>query len=543
MLYFYALPDGNLFENPEILPLDVLSSRHGSTPFRFAFCPEEETLHIQDESFRKRMASGEKEAWALLNQALSFLESKHGARFLKRAFGDPSSSSTWRKLSQYARAWEDIKSFAQEELGSEPKDIDVLEYVPNKEKPLDIVGFDTSGQFVGKPALFINRYAHKAWKEIGEVKEDVDYDFLNDMLYSFCMTNSSILGLPKKSPNEEFFACRVQDKPRIFKNPKGSNEDSIRDKLSLPMTEVIVFFSFDPKVGRVTLHNMPHSFLGKRDKDLLAEIETKTARSTGASQGDLTLAFDPTLRRPFLSKLSRWRALWGILGGTGKDLPVLETTLDTNPLGPEAATLISSPEEEEQKVPGMGRFRMIRGLQVEYPFIAVCNRKGRGLAMRDILKTVCPEKRDPLDLLLGIKFLRESRKDTTRTRIKELAEYLEGMGLSQSDTLDFLAGPNLLKRAEIRRIVKERPQEKTASKKADLGPGLGINDWWHIGLQEGLNESQHTQNKPKKDSPIPFNLKQQRSKAQTYEVLLQEKRDKNRNYLKPAEQLLRESRI
>ena len=569
-LAFYCLsPDGRTYENKDILPSSALALLHGEDGpfFRFAYDPSANRLYVQDESFRGGLATGDKDCWDKLNQALFFLENKHGARFLERAFGEPPGSDVVRKLSQYQKAWSRLCRFLGEELGASPVDASVLEYVPEAsrqpEEAIDLA-LDGTQWGVKGPILRLNRMLNKAWKTTGKVLEDVDYDLMNEALEAFYLVNidkiadafpqsglKDKLSAARRGPGAEFFATRSGPAVRIFKC-QNENEATIREKTQ--EAGPIALFSLDKSKKRLNFHNHPPNFMAGNDKDLLDGIRERVAKSLAIIPHGLILTFDPGLSRPFVSRMSRYPELWDVIEGMGyekQDACVVEA-----PLSPSsgAAALVRSPKEEETKAPGMGRLRSLNGIPAKYPFIMVDNRQSRGRRLRGMLDQyldLVGEGKDELDTLKGREFLEAIRQPAARERTRSLMAQLSSLGMTKRHVLDFFSGPeDLLKRAEYRAIMEEansRPvlATRNASRKtADLGPELGINDWWYFGLQESLNQAQHDENKgqPKARPSKPFNLRKKRQPPTT-EELLDPKRDKNMSAQKSMEQLLRESLV
>jgi hypothetical protein len=549
LLFLYAGPNGGIFRNDDVLPLGALKSLHGEDgPFlRFCLDLDGDRFYIQDESFRREMASGSPRAWGMLNLALAWADEKHGIRFPKRAFGDPPGSSTRRRLSQYGRAWSYITEFLRAEFKTEPSDMDVTEYVPE--------GADEGTVSLGDDGIRVNRYMNRAWEATGKATGDVDYDLINDELAAFFLARSSDLAasspdsfkwLPAGKADESYFACRVGGEPRSFKSG-GHDEAAIREKAGIPASDAVMTFTINPSDREICLGNCIPSVAKRHDQELLDAVLGMAAKHIGVSPSSVVVTFAPGLSRPFVSKLSRYRAAWGAIADMGwpaVDVPVIEVPI--RPAGGRAA-LIRSHDEEDGLVPGLARYRVTHGIEATYPYIAADSRESGPRKARSLLvefSRLVPEANDEASKLPPGQFMAAMRDPVRAKRALAAMSNLMAMGMSESEALDVMAGyDDLLKRAEYRRLLRAAKMAKVASRVADMGPGLGINDWWHIGLQEGLNRSQHVNDKPEKPKKAPSYNRKKKAGPMPLEGLLGDKRDKNAPAQKGVEQLLRESRV
>ena len=405
--------------------------------------------------------------------------------------------------------------------------------------------------------MVLNRLASREWKR-GAVSEDVDYGALNDALAAAYL--ASLPEICEAFPSDEaayvkggieamarprdrgYLACRLGGELRVFRT--DDDEDEARGKLGIKPGAPVVTFGLDPRAMRITFRNTMPSFLVKSDKDMLDGLLSKVAGSLGTRPSSLVVSFDPGLSRPFVARTGSYRALADLADREVPDMPVVEAPCE---VGGEAA-LVRSAEEEDGRAARLRRLRIISGMDVPYPFLAVDNRvESRGRRLRAMLRELgmAPKDVPPGD---GREFLVAIGDPDARRKVKRAMACLAAAGLDRKQVLDFFAGPSeLLRRAEFRKVMDEDPKLVLASKarEADLGPGLGINDWWKIGLQEGLDRSQHTDGKPPaglKHKKDPYNLRRAKE-PETYEALLKGKRSEEPTGQKLMEQQLRESQI
>jgi hypothetical protein len=534
-----------------VLPLGAIKSLHGDEGTFLRFCLDlpGDTFYIQDESFRHAMSSGDPLAWGMLNSALAWADSKHGMRFPKRAFGDPPGSSVRRRLSQYSKAWEYLSDFLSSEFSSDPGDMDVTEYIPD--------GSDDRTVFLGDDGVRVNRYMNRSWESTGKATGDVDYGLINDEVVAFLLSNAKELsgrfpeafGWLDRAGPESYFACRVGGKPRAFK-AGDHDENSIRERAGLPASEAVIMFTVNPKEREICLGNCMPSFVREHDQELSDSILSMVSGSIGASTSSVFMTFSPGLSRPFMSKLSRHRVVWESISSMGwptVDVPVMDVPLKSG----NGAALIRSNDEEEALVPGLARYRVTHGMEAEYPYIAADVRlrpADKARAMLQEYAKLVPEANDEASRLPPGKFMAAMRDPSRRKRAVATMKHLMAMGMSESEALDVMAGyDDLLKRAEYRRMLAESKNTKVASRVADMGPGLGINDWWSMGLQEDINRTQHTNGKPPEPSkkPKPYNRRKTTDAPSSRPLggLLEKQHDKNAPAQKSVEQLLRESRV
>ena len=151
-----------------------------------------------------------------------------------------------------------------------------------------------------------------------------------------------------------------------------------------------------------------------------------------------------------------------------------------------------------------------------------------------------------------------------RGKVSDFMLYMLETGMSNKEILDFFSRrDNAVRRAAYMDVLKdaygkysaERKQrrsgtEKLAAKTATVD--IGINDWYHFGLQESLNQAQHTNNKQEEPASVqpgqrPYNFRSKKKQPQppqgprSVEGLLGNKHDQELGYMKTTEQLLRES--
>lgn len=581
--YWYSDPGGNIRENQDILPLSELENRHRDRAiFRFAYDQRRQRIYIQDATFREAMAAGDQGAWQFVNNALRFLGSKFGAKFLDRAYGDPPGSKK-RVLSDYAPAWRYLSEFLREEMGTVPTNLVVCEYVDEGHNEhlvsIEPPGRLCEGQRLKEPCIRLNRYAHKN-KSVGPGDGDVDFLLLNELLTSYYLRNieriadvtmddtdlSSMEDVLVRHNDpmgyDLMFAHPEGQDVRIFKaNDNEMDEEEIREN-GLEHVEHVVLFSYEPNTKQIFFHNYTPMDMAKDDKlaKMLSEIKKLVSRSSKVPENEITYAFDPSLASPFISRLSRYRIPWLLgqeeYGDRLKDLPVVEA-----PLAVEdgLAALVRSASEENQKAPRSRRYRVRHGMDVPYPFLLVDNRtQNLGLKYRGMLEAAVGEQQgqEPTPTLVqwakaDRDFLMLVRQPDRAAKAKASMRFMLRMGMPRRHVLDFFAPRYaLLKRAEYSKLLKQAWKEavtQNMEKTAAIGPSYDVNSWWHIGLQEELNRSSHTGEQDQKKAVEPFNLRSTKKrpapKKKPYEALLDPQRDDELGYLKTTEQLLRESRI
>lgn len=579
--YFYVDPGGTIRKNPLILPSDILAKDHSEgTIFRFAFDKENNSFYIQDATFRDLLKEGNKDAWHLVNESLRFLKEKHEAGFPTRVYGDPPGTSVRRMLSHYKPAWEYLKAYMAEDMADAPINVTVCEFVPHhKGEPMASIeppGSLCEGKKLEEPCIRLNRYAHRDFP-FSESK-NVDYALLNEALVSFYLRNvdkiNSVFAHPEVSKKKTdairrhedrfgydlMFAVPVDGEVRIFKakrSPDGEIPDESKLRANgLSGAEHVVMFSYCPDEKRVVFHNYtPMSMAKDEGLGRVLEAIRKTAASHGGVlEKDVVLSFDPAMRQPFRTSLSRYRALWDIARarlGEVEDVAVLEVPMTV----PGGAAVLRSRKDEEALCPSLREYRVRHGIEISYPTMVVDNRTANvGSKMRAMMQATTEKEMEEerpwieADRVFADSVAKESN------RIRKEMEFLLKMGMPRSNVVDFFVDrKSRTKRAKYWEILKKAwdggTKKKAASSKpqrtAAIGPAYDTNAWWHIGLQEDLNRAQHeNDDENTKNEVEPFNLRKNKpSKRKSYEGLLNTKRDKDLNFYKSVEQLLRESRI
>ena len=532
--HYVFTPDGNAFENPEMLPLDGLP--HGQLAMRVVLDPEAKKIWIQDESIRKTLSDGSLDAWKLLNITLLGIDQKHGLRFLDRAYGDPEGLRVDRPLSRFP-SWGRLSKFMADEFNSDPIDVPVVEHCDDSKPGIVFMPGE-------KPCLLANRNSFRC------DRGDHSFNVMSDGLFRYYLRNLGqiMTSFPKewerfgprydrwrgKTLLEAFFAVESPDGIRVFRMPMDEGgAPTKQEDVEKSVNGQYVMFAHDPDSRNIILLNR----LPKKDDALIQGLVERIAKSGGLKPEEMVLTFDPSLGRPFVTKLSSYTIARDILDEAkwiGQDIRVVEAPVDVL----DGAAVIPSPEEEDDRAPSSKRYRAINGISIKYPFLLVDSRiRSRGKKLRAILDALCPTH-DPLGKVGEEEFSKLSR-GRLREALRGRMGYLMDMGLDKRSVLDLMSGMDLVRRAELRDILE--PRVATASKVADMGPELGINDWWHIGLQESLNESQHKDETPR-PQPYVFNLRRVRQPLTT-ERMLQTRHDKEMTAYKTMEQLLRESQL
>lgn len=563
--YFWIDESGDVRENPYVLPADQLA-RSGNV-FRFAYAPEEEKFYIQDGSYRKRLANGDKDAWHLVNEALRALKAQFGAGFLNRVYGDPPGSSIKRTLSNYRPAWDFLTEFLLDEFGEGPVNMAICEFVPDKagDPPISIEppGVTCAGETLDEPCIKVNRHIHRS---AANPPDDVSWALLNEAVASFYLRNlPKICGAFMSGQDKDRMHRKLgdhsdrmsqplmfayQDGPdiKIFKAKKLGgelpDEDQIRSN-GLGGATHVVLFSYVPAEKRLVFHNYTPTEMAKEPelKPVLDEVARLASRNAGVSRDDIVLSFDPSMSSPYVSKMSRYRAPWEIakarLGGDLQDIRVVELPLSVEG----GAALVRSAQEEAEKAPKAQIYRIKHGVDVKYPFILADNRtQNTGMKLGAILRAYTEGSGYGTEGL--------DRSPENQERLGKEVDFLVKIGMPRTDILDFFVDRgDILERAEISQAIKRswgkvlHASSEGLQKTSAIGPSLNVNEWRHIGTQEDLNRAQHSNDKTKKLLE-PYNLRKHHpAKRKSYEGLLNQKRDKDLGYMKSMEQLLRESRI
>jgi hypothetical protein len=229
------------------------------------------------------------------------------------------------------------------------------------------------------------------------------------------------------------------------------------------------------------------------------------------------------------------------------------------------AKLVTTPEDERE-IPAAVALRAKHKIDVQYPYIAVDSRiKSKGMKYHEILREYA-NLLQPLQTLPLIRhnfsdqpdnfddFLTQSSKNEEKE--KQAMLYMLEAGLDRKSVLDFFSRrENIEQRSYyvdlLDQVFDEYKQGKAerrvqaSVKTASLD--LGINDWYFYTLQEGLNQTQHTNDATPVDPTKALNPEKKRKQItttkNTTEGLLNKKHDHELSYMKTTEQLLRESRI
>jgi len=581
--FYIASADGKVFENNQKLPLEALPVEQvgQAMVLRFAFDPRSSSIYIQDaKDWHGDIASGEDKAWDILNVALRFIRQKHGVQ-PKMRYGEAPGTFQIRKASQYTTAWEEITSYIRKEFNAPAKDIPVVEYVPN-DVTADMVVFKPQGGTAGDveikgPAFFINL----SMNDFGSL----DYDKVNEAIAKRYLAHVGIIHPTEwdshlKGTDHLYFAI-WDGETKVFKTSHEQrsrmlDEDSLRMEPSLRGYKgPILLFSFDSKSKRLTLHNAYRNTIEKSNflKQVLGDIMRKMAKVKSISESSIILAQDDMSTKPFVTKMSRQGFLWDFIRDVlapeaqmqPYDLSIVEAPLTKD--GEMKAKLVLTPEDE-RSIPAAVALRAKHKIDVKYPYIAVDSRiKSNGMKYHELLKEYASLFQSLQQLPLihhnftedGAPF-DEYKTQSMKTENKEqqAMAYMLETGMERKAVLDFFSPrENIEHRAYHMKMLdkmfdiykqnkaKRRVQSAGINKTASLD--LGINDWYFYTLQEGLNETQHTNDKVPVDPTKPINtLKREPQVSQSQnstEGLLNKKHDRELNYMKTTEQLLRESRI
>lgn len=592
--HFIAMSDGGVFENNENLPLQTILGmpqfENSDALLRFAFVPEFSAIYVQDgKEWHDRIQSGEEEAWSLFNVAARHVREKFKAQ-PKLHFGEPPGHADNRNLSQYGHAWEKIKEYFNHEFQMDPTDITVVEYVPDHPSA-ERVSFKPDGGKAGNltvagPALFIN-------KDMGRFGQP-NYQRINDLIADEYLKNFKNIH-PDEWDNhldrdyELYFAIWSEEdsKTKIFKANKRQrnrllNEDALRSEPSLKgYRGPLVLFSFVPRFNQLVIQNSHLKGLNRYQttRQMIRDIRRKMAKTKNIAEAAIIISHDESVGQPFVTKLSKQGALWDFIrfnlgpemASQPKDIAIIEAPLSRS--GDVNAMLVVDRSDEE-KLDAERDLRFTHKIHVAYPYIAVDSRlKNIGLKYHEILKAYSkfmPEIGDlPLiehnfmtqehdDHSNGV-FMAHMKNPKEQKEASEAIGYMLEMGMGPKAILDFFAPrSNLIRREFFSTMVKQaleqyqqmkgqRREMQKIAKTASLD--IGINDWYHIGLQESLNEAQHTENQTDAPTAKPFNLRDMKKQPQysqgpkSTEGLLAKQHDRELSYMKTMEQLLKESRI
>jgi hypothetical protein len=581
--YFYALADGKIKENRDNLPADSVGAinRQDGLVLRVAYDSDANRVHIQDGFFRRLLGDGDRLAWHYLNEMLLFLRKNSGAKFPERAYGDPPNTSQVRMFSQYRKAWKRVRKYLDGEFGMSPPDVKVCEYVPKPGFEGETVSFSATGTACGGQQLqgasiSVNRFAGASngdadFREVNRLVGDAYLDRMDEIMAQFPQLGfRDRLARHKDAGGGEIMFATVDGQGNAaIHRTRGSEHPDVRDEEAIRRLNamrdydgpIVVFQVVAPR--QVVLLNFSSLEMSRDQKlkAMLGEILSAAARMTGVNQEGLVVTFEPSLSLPFVTRIGRYEALRDFIRSCVKDEPediaVLEVPL---PVYGTAAAIPDS-EAENRLCPDCQRYRAIRGIEVQYPFVVV-DARGAPLGMRlaAMARAYCG---------LAGKEMPEFHADDVRSlerrsRIASSMAYMFAMGLGKKDAVDFFASRGAHRdRAAMWEVADEAwsdPRKASSDRKeaeagssgrqvktAEFGPGIGINDWWYLGLQETMLRSKHTWGKPGTEA---YNLKDDKKKAKgkakapvVYDELLDPLRDKQMSAQKTTEQLLRESRV
>lgn len=576
--WFLADEDGGIFLNTQKLPLETLLEsdqfKDSSDLLRFVYDVTANAIHLQDARlWHGPISSGDEKAWKILNSALWFIRGKFGARPELR-YGSPSGLVATRELHQFELAWNNIRDYIRGELGVEAKSIPVIEYAAKQDMPAMTFsnGVKIGDMDVNVPVFIVNTNA--------DPYGDIDYEKVNQMLTQEYLNNINKLHAdvwePHASGERNLYFAIWQSGTRVFKASEAQrgrliDEDSLREEPSLKgYRGPIVLFSYHHGSKRLVVHDTTPDSMSKSNflKDMLKDVVRKIAKKSTVAESAITMSHDDVSSKPFLTKMSRQVILWDFIqeelsSGAGfepEDIQIVESPLTKD--GSINSMVIRNPDDE-RKLPLLMALRARHKVQASYPFIAVESRlASNGMKMHSILKEYAKIYQALQSLpLIQANFQDASNidefsflhRDDEKERLISFMGYMLEMGMTQKSIIDFFAPRRRpVARAEFRKLLSEAWRE-TAANKAERRPAttklasldLGVNDWYHIGLQEALNQSQHSNDKP--PTVEPFNLKRKKDQFSTGPLsmngLLSKQHDRELSYMKSTEQLLRESQI
>lgn len=588
--HFIVGNDGQSFFNKENLPLDTLISsdqfKDYDTLLRYAYDSTDNTLYIQDgKDWYTKISDGGDAGWTMLNHAIRHIRHIHGTQPNLR-YGEPPNTAIERRLSQFEDAWKEIVAYANREFDGDPVDIPVVEYVPEAPNSSK-VRFSPTGGNMGKvavngPALFVNR------ANIGAFGQP-DYEKLNHWLTHEYLRHYSEIAPDQfkehiAGKDELYFAIWKGQETKIYKaNERQANriidEEALRSEPSLAGYKgPLIIFSFCPKHAQITLHNSLHKNLEKFEQTnhMFQDLKRKIAKAKGVREGQIVVSHDTVASGPYTTKLSKQTVLWDFIQDVLapkigleqiQDIAIIESPLTTD--GSIKSFLVRSVEDEQQ-IPAERELRIRHGLKMSYPYIAVESRiKSVGMKYHEILR----EYAKVYPQLQNIHLIQHAFDESPDSKPRHVTadesqmihlsmRYMLEMGLDNKAVLDFFAPRTDLRQRAIYAKTLDEENEKFSEQKTkrhminsipkDLRKlasiDLGINDWYWITLQEGINDAQHVNNQ---QSPSPggqFNLKEKKNPMilqgpKTTEGLLNKKHDAELGYMKSTEQLLRESQI
>jgi hypothetical protein len=559
--FFFVGADGIVKHNDELMPIDVVRDACPKGPvLRFAFDQQENKIYIQDESFREGLSKGDECAWHLINHALYALEEQTGCRFPKREFGDPIDSAVLRTLSQYPEAWIRIQR-VMDDLGAEPIDLPVYEYVAPKERASETVVFLPVGSILGdhpaeKPTLGVNRMIHKAVPDMAD-GPDIDYKLMSMALQCFYMDNLKTImkavGTPEAqavldaSKNTKLacrmFAMDMNGKTRIFKatpddDGKFPTEEDVKKKLPTYQGPVVMF-DWDHR-GSVTLKNALPSkmFSDQTGQRMSSDIKKAFGRIGKIPIDEISFSLDPALDSPYAYDSKVISNTLGCLCEGDRHIPV--DFIEVPGLD-ETSVSVSNPEEEERLIPGFQSYRATRGIDITYPFVALRAEMTRGKKLGEMSRKY-RELRGDQDNKKGLSFIKWITDEAERTKLVKRMSRMLTMGFSKSDILDvFSSETDLLRRAEYGLVLDEACDQTCPKKVALAGHPIGVNDWWHIVVPEALNLRSEDK-KPRVKPLNPEPLQAVPPEKAGIETLLERDRDERASH-KPMETLLRESML
>lgn len=411
--YLIAAEDGKVYLNKLNLPLESLKKMQRfqsiGALLRFAFDPRNKTFYIQDPGWLKLYQEGDRGVAALVNRAAQYLQEMYGVRTLNQQWGEPPNSAILRKLSDYGVAWRQVMNFMQKEFKTDPVDVPVIEYIPEKNnQENDDITFSPDGADIGgvstkEPCLVLNRnaYMSEGQPDYGVINQDLTNAYFQ-LLEQITDTAASPEQkarirsewtndlLHKKGGYDVYFAVWTDKGTQILKTNDAQrnrvvNEATLRAEPGMkgyPKGYPLIIFSSVPGTPQLIFQNHhPQDLLQYPVyKQMLDDIKRIMSKDKSVAEDKLVLGYDSSSASPFITKMSNYKVLWDYITNflaprykfEPQDIPVVEAPLSKD--GMMKAVFLTSPTDEKTKAPLELEHRVSNGIVVPYPFIAVENR-------------------------------------------------------------------------------------------------------------------------------------------------------------------------
>lgn len=346
-------------------------------------------------------------------------------------------------------------------------------------------------------------------------------------------------------------------------------------------TGPLVLFTFLPERKQLVFQNHHPEDMDRGSlKELLDKIKTTISAVYKVPEEELIYSYDPSTMSPFVSMMSRYQVVWDYICNTlcpregidPKDIPVYDAPVSMHG---GLASFISNEGDENEKTEGGLEYRISYGVSLPYPFIQVTARiQNLGLRYNamiheykhyvDYMKknlSAMPEKYEDKEM----SFLAYIRSPDEQAAHMEQMVHALSMGMRAPDVLNMFAKTdNLLARAEYSKIldkaievfnqqrgIKAKPSPKAPepqqfitheggcvkltrlAKDMDSSQIPALVDWWN--MEVGVVNTPLT--------PSPKDEKKDKATAEGLNALVSMSHDADLGFMKPLEQLLRESRV